>query len=57
MQLEQLGITPASFREATHVIKITLGQCELSVLCKSMEEAQQIKQTVTAFFGSNEAAA
>lgn len=52
MKLEDIGINPSTFPETTHVSKVSLGQCDLFVLCKSMEEAVQIKQTVTEFFGS-----
>ena len=52
MLLEDLGINPASFSEASHVIKIMLGKCALFVPCNSDEEAQHIKATVTTFFGS-----
>ena len=53
MLLEDIGINPASFSEASHVVKIMLGKCALFVTCKSDEEAQHIKHTVPLFFGSS----
>jgi len=52
--LKALGITPASFSEASHLAQFEVGECTLIVTCKSEEEAQHIKATVTTFFGSAE---
>jgi len=52
MTLEALGIAPANFAEATHLAQFAIGECTLIVPCKSEEEAQHIKATVTEFFGS-----
>ena len=43
MLLEDIGINPASFSEASHVVKIMLGKCGLFVACKSDVEALHIK--------------
>lgn len=53
MLLEDLGIHPASFSQASHVSRITLGTCDLFVPCVSEEAALYVKHAVTEFFGSS----
>jgi hypothetical protein len=54
MLLKSLGITPASFSEATHMAQFEVGECTLFVPCMSEDAAKHIKSTVTAFFGYTE---